>query len=230
MRKKTRRRVNKNTKSYKLRQEYNKAYRNYMRRVSRQMKKGYIFPTILKKVKNPTEASIRRIKSMTTKEIISRSEIYDILNDRYLSPRQSGRGKVLKDNRAFFKLSPFEQEISLSIKSIDRDVIASITVETPDEPADEIDALIEKWYETIEDFYPKVQADLRERTDELIRRDRIAFANVIENHGGLLPAITEYKSQIISAAFNAISNVMEWSRSSGELERFMNSYGIVENE
>lgn len=229
MRKKTRRRVNKNTKSYKLRQEYNKAYRNYMRRVSTQTKKGYIVPTI-QKVKNPTEASIRRIKSMTGKEIISRSEIYDILNDRYLSPGESGRGKALKDNKAFFKLSPFEQEIALSIKSLDRDVIANITVETPDEPADEIDALIEKWYETIEDFNPKVQADLRERTDELIRRDRIAFANVIENHGGLLPATTEYKGQIISAAFNAISNVMDWSRSSGELERFMNSYGIVENE
>lgn len=229
MRKKTRRRVNKNTKSYKLRQEYNKAYRNYMRRVSTQTKKGYIVPTI-QKVKNPTEASIRRIKSMTAKEIISRSEIYDILNDRYLSPGESGRGKALKDNKAFFKLSPFEQEISLNIKSLDRDVIANITVETPDEPADEIDALIEKWYETIEDFNPKVQADLRERTDELIRRDRIAFANVIENHGGLLPATTEYKGQIISAAFNAISNVMDWSRSSGELERFMNSYGIIENE
>lgn len=228
MRKKTRRRVNKNTKSYKLRQEYNKAYRNYMRRVSTQTKKGYIVPTI-QKVKNPTEASIRRIKSMTGKEIISRSEIYDILNDRYLSPGESGRGKALKDNKAFFRLSPFEQEIALSIKSLDRDVIANITVETPDEPADEIDALIEKWYETIEDFTPKVQADLRERTDELIRRDRIAFANVIENHGGLLPAITEYKGQIISASFNAISNVMDWSRSSGELESFMNSYGIVEN-
>ncbi len=229
MKKKTRRRVNKNTKSYKLRQEYNKAYRNYMRRVSTQTKKGYIVP-IIQKVKNPTEASIRRIKSMTAKEIISRSEIYDILNDRYLSPGKSGRGKALKDNKAFFKLLPFEQEIALSIKSLDRDVIANITVETPDEPADEIDALIEKWYETIEDFNPKIQADLRERTDELIRRDRIAFANVIENHGGLLPAITEYKGQIISAAFNAISNVMDWSRSSGELERFMNSYGIVENE
>lgn len=229
MRKKTRRRVNKNTKSYKLRQEYNKAYRNYMRRVSTQTKKGYIVPTI-QKVKNPTEASIRRIKSMTAKEIISRSEIYDILNDRYLSPRESGRGKALKDNKAFFKLSPFEQEIALSIKSLDRDVIANITVETPDEPADEIDALIEKWYETIEEFIPKVQPVLRERTDELIRKDRIAFANVIKNHGGLLPATTEYKAQVISAAFNTISDVMDWSRSSGELERFMDSYGIIENE
>lgn len=229
MRKKTRRRVNKNTKSYKLRQEYNKAYRNYMRRVSTQTKKGYIVPTI-QKVKNPTEASIRRIKSMTPKEIISKSEIYDILNDRYLSPGESGRGKALKDNKAFFKLSPFEQEIALSIKSLDRDVIANITVETPDEPADEIDSLIEKWYETIEEFIPKVQPLLRERTDELIRRDRIAFANVIKNHGGLFPPTTEYKAQVISAAFNTISDVMDWSRTSGELERFMDSYGIVENE
>lgn len=229
MRKKTRRRVNKNTKSYKLRQEYNKAYRNYMRRVSTQTKKGYIVPTI-QKVKNPTEASIRRIKSMTAKEIISRSEIYDILNDRYLSPGESGRGKALKDNKAFFKLSPFEQEIALSIKSLDRDAIANITVETPDEPADEIDSLIEKWYETIEEFIPKVQPLLRERTDELIRKDRIAFANVIKNHGGLFPPTTEYKAQVISAAFNTISDVMDWSRSSGELERFMDSYGIVENE
>jgi hypothetical protein len=167
---------------------------------------------------------------MTAKEIISRSEIYDILNDRYLSPGESGRGKALKDNKAFFKLSPFEQEIALSIKSLDRDVIANNTVETPDEPADEIDSLIEKWYETIEEFIPKVQPLLRERTDELIRKDRIAFANVIKNHGGLFPPTTEYKAQVISAAFNTISDVMDWSRSSGELERFMDSYGIVENE
>ena len=229
MRKRARRRVNKNTKSYKLRQEYNKAYRNYMRRVSTQTKKGYIVPTI-PKVKNPTEASIRRIKSMTAKEIRAKSEIYDIVNDRYLSPGEPGRGKVLKDNEAFLKLSPFEQEISLAIKSLDKDTIANNIVETPDVPADEIDALLEKWYETIEDFNPKVQAQLRERTDELIRRDRIAFANAIENHGGLLPATTVYKSEIISAAFNAISDVMDWSRASGELEGFMNSYGIVENE
>lgn len=200
-----------------------------MRRVSTQTKKGYIVQTI-QKVKNPTEASIRRIKSMTAKEIISRSEIYDILNDRYLSPGESGRGKALKDNKAFFKLSPFEQEIALSIKSLDRDVIANITVETPDEPADEIDSLIEKWYETIEEFIPKVQPLLRERTDELIRKDRIAFAHVIKNHGGLFPPTTEYKAQVISAGFNTISDVMDWSRSSGELERFMDSYGIVENE
>ena len=200
-----------------------------MRRVSTQTKKGYIVQTI-QKVKNPTEASIRRINSMTANEIISRSEIYDILNDRYLSPGKSGRGKALKDNKAFFKLSPFEQEIALSIKSLDRDVIANITVETPDEPADEIDSLIEKWYETIEEFIPKVQPLLRERTDELIRKDRIAFANVIKNHGGLFPPTTEYKAQVISAGFNAISDVMDWSRSSGELERFMDSYGIVENE
>lgn len=228
MRKKTRR-VNKNTKSYKLRQEYNKAYRNYMRRVSTQTKKGYIVPTI-PKVKNPTEASIRRIKSMRAKEIRAKSEIYDIVNGRYISPGKPGRGKALKDNEAFFKLSPFEQEVALAIKSLDRDIIANNTVETPDEPADEIDALIEKWYETIEEFNPKVQAQLRERTDELIRRDRIGFANVIENHGGLLPATSEYKGEVISAAFNAISDVMDWSRSSGELQSFMDSYGIVENE
>lgn len=109
-------------------------------------------------------------------------------------------------------------------------MIANITVETPDEPADDIDALIEKWYETIEEFIPKVQPLLRESTDELIRKDRIAFANVIENHGGLLPPTTEYKAQVINAAFNTIADVMDWSRSSGELERFMDSYGIVENE
>lgn len=229
MKKKSRRRVNKNTKSYKLRQEYNRAYRNYMKRVSTQVEKGFIVKEI-PKVKNPTEASIRRIKSMTATKIKAMSEIYDIVNSRYLPPGEPGRGKALKDNVKFLKLSPFEQEVALAINSLDTDIIANNRVETPDEPADEIEALIEKWYETIEEFNPKVQAQLRERTDELIRHDRIGFANVIENHGGLLPATTEYKGQVISAAFNAISDVMDWSRSSGELQEFMDSYGIVENE
>lgn len=229
MRKKRRRKVNKSTKQYRLNQAYNQAYNNYLRRVQTQISKGYVV-NIHRKAKKPTEASINYIKSLQAKEIRAKSELYDIVNDRYLSPGEAGRGKALKDNEKFLKLSPFEQEVALAIKSLDRQTIANNVVETPDEPADEIDALIEKWYETIEDFSPKVQAQLRERTDELIRRDRIGFANVIENHGGLLPATTEYKGEIISAAFNAISDVMDWSRSSGELQGFMDSYGIVENE
>lgn len=229
MRKKRRRKVNKSTKQYRLNQAYNQAYNNYLRRVQTQISKGYVV-NIHRKAKKPTEASINYIKSLQAKEIRAKSELYDIVNDRYLSPGEAGRGKALKDNEKFLKLSPFEQEVALAIKSLDRQTIANNVVETPDEPADEIDALIEKWYETIEDFNPKVQAQLRERTDELIRHDRVAFANVIENHGGLLPATTEYKGEIISAAFNAISDVMDWSRSSGELQGFMDSYGIVENE
>lgn len=229
MRKKAKRKINKSTKTYRLNQAYNQAYKNYLRRVQTQMNKGFVV-NVHRKAKKPTEASIRYIKSLQAKQIRNTSELYDIVNGRYLAPGESGRGKALKENEKFLKLSPFEQEVALSIKSLDRDMIANNTVETPDEPADEIDALLEKWYETIEDFTPKVQAQLRERTDELIRRDRVAFANVIENHGGLLPATTEYKGEIISAAFNAISDVMDWSRSSGELQSFMDSYGIVENE
>lgn len=229
MMKKSKRRVNKNTKSYKIRQEYKKAYYNYIRRVSTQTKKGYVVPTI-PKVKNPTEASIRRLKAMRGEEIRAKSDLYDIVNNRYLAPGEKGRGKALKDNEAFLKLTPFEQEISLAIKSLDKGVIAENIVNTPNEAADDIDSLIEKWYETIDEFKPKVQAQLRERTDELIKRDRIAFANAIKNHGGLFPAVTEYKSEIISAAFNAISDIMDWSRSSGELESFIDSYGIVEYE
>lgn len=193
------------------------------------MSYGYVVD-IHPKAKKPTEASINYINSLQAKEIKAKSELYDIMNDRYLSPDNPERGKALNDNKKFLKLSPFEQEVALAIKSLDKNTIVNNIVETPDEPADEIDALIEKWYETIDDFNPKVQAQLRERTDELIRRDRVAFANVIENHGGLLPATTEYKGETISAAFNAISDVMNWSRTSGELQSFMDSYGIVENE
>lgn len=229
MRRTRKRKTNKPTKQDILNKVYNRAYNNYLRRVRTQMSYGYVV-SIHKKAKKPTQASIDYINSLDAKHIREKSDLYDIVNDKYLSPGEEGRGKALKDNKQFLKLSPFEQEVALSIKSLDKQAIADITVETPDEPADGIDALIEKWYETIENFKPEVQAQLRERTDELIRRHRIAFANAIENHGGLFPAVTEYKGEIINAAFNAISDVMEWSRHSGELERFMNYYGIVENE
>lgn len=229
MRRNRKRKANKPTKQDILNKVYDRVYNNYLRRARTQMSYGYVV-NIHKKAKKPTQASINYINSIKAKEIREKSDLYDIVNDRYLSPGEEGRGKALKDNKQFLKLSPFEQEVALDIKSLDKQAIADITVETPDEPADEIDALIEKWYETIEQFNPNVQAQLRERTDELIRRNRIAFANAIENHGGLFPAVTEYKGEIINAAFNAISDVMEWSRHSGELERFMNYYGIVENE
>ena len=229
MRRNRKRKSNKPTKQDTLNKVYNRAYNNYLKRVRTQIQYGYAV-NIHKKAKKPTQASIDYINTLKAKQIREKSDLYDIVNDRYLSPGEEGRVKALKDNNHFLKLSPFEQEVALSIKSLDKQLIADMTVETPDEPADAIDALIEKWYETIEGFKPQVQAQLRERTDELIRRDRVAFANVIENHGGLLPAVNEYKGEVINAAFNEISDVMEWSRTSGELEGFMNSYGIVENE
>lgn len=229
MRRNRKRKANKPTKQDVLNKVYNRAYNNYLRRVQTQMSYGYVV-NIHKKAKKPTEASINYINAQQHNQIREKSDLYDIVNDRYLSPGEEGRGKALKENKQFLKLSPFEQEVALAIKSLDKQLIADITVETPDEPADEIDALIEKWYETIEDFKPEVQAQLRERTDELLRRDRVAFANVIENHGGLLPTVNVYKGDVIDAAFNEISDVMYWSRSSGELERFMDSYGIIENE
>lgn len=229
MRNKPKRKHNKPTKQDILNKAYDRAYNNYLRRARTQMSYGYVV-NIHKKAKKPTQASINYINSLKFEQIRQKSVLYDIVNDSYLSPGEEGRGKALKDNKQFLKLSPFEQEVALSIKSLDKQLIADNTVETPDEPADGIDALIEKWYETIEDFTPKVQAQVRERTDELVRRDRIAFANAIENHGGLFPATTEYKAEIINAAFSAISDVMQWSRSSDELQRFMESYGLVENE
>lgn len=229
MRRNRKKKTNKPSKQDILNKVYGRAYNNYLRRARTQMSYGYVV-NIHKKAKKPTQASIDYINSLQAKQIREKSDLYDIVNDRYLSPGEEGRGKALKDNKQFMKLSPFEQEVALSIKSLNKQLIADMTVETPDEPADGIDALIEKWYETIEDFTPKVQALVRERTDELVRRDRIAFANAIENHGGLFPATTEYKAEIINAAFSAISDVMQWSRSSGELQRFMDSYGIIENE
>ena len=59
----------------KVTQEYNKEYANLKARVRRQVKQGYIGFQMPSRVKNPTQASIRRLKSITAREIREKSSL-----------------------------------------------------------------------------------------------------------------------------------------------------------
>ena len=58
-----------------IRAGYNKEYSNYLRRIKAQEKKGYFGYIPIPNVKNPTKASIRRIKRIGAKEIREKSPI-----------------------------------------------------------------------------------------------------------------------------------------------------------
>lgn len=53
-----------------IKEEYNKAYRNYLARIRRVMKEGYDTSIVkISRVKRPTRASIRRLEKQTTRQI-----------------------------------------------------------------------------------------------------------------------------------------------------------------
>ena len=68
-----------------VKEQYKREYRNYLRRVNRAVKQGYVVD-VVGRVKKPTRASINRLKQQTGEKIRTKSEIVDIETGEILKP------------------------------------------------------------------------------------------------------------------------------------------------
>ena len=205
-----------------IRAQYNKAYRNYLARVNRQVRVGYNVD-VIQRVKNPTMASIRRLQKQTAKTIKEHSTLYNMITGEEVTSRRKSAERI---NREFSSLSPVEQELSREQ--------GKITKYEPLEGAiSSVDITIENWYDYVEkSFTPQIAQYIKERSDAMINTDRDAFAYAIAENPDALPSPGYHNSErMVDASFSNIARIMKVNKNSEGFQRFVDSVsGIVERE
>lgn len=190
------RRKKKQTKAEIIQKEYSHEYTKYLARVRNQQKQG-VQVKIIKRVKNPKQVSIDRIKKQTAKEIRKNATVVDMLTGEKITPKEYGRKHALERNRVFIKLTPQEQEYARfhgsDLKELKAILKKGIRVNIAT-PVLDYEVIIDSWYDSLDSFHSQVATWLREKTDALLlnatERDRALFAYTYSKAPEAFP--TEY--------------------------------------
>lgn len=214
-----------------IKEQYRKARRNYLRRVNRKVREGYIVD-VIPIPKNPTRASIRRLEKMTGVEIARTSRLVDMLTGEIYERGKRGRKKVAEQNRKFNKLTPLEQEIARSIQSLDKDYIYSTIQQEQVAAISQIDVTIQNFYDTIEMFRGDVQSLVKERADALTSTEegRRQFAYIYQTQPDLFPDPSIYDEKVINGCFNEVAQAMRLTPNDPDYQKFVQLFDGVESE
>lgn len=228
----------KKTKAETIQKEYAHEYTKYLARVRNQQKQG-VQVKIIKRVKNPTQASIDRIKKQTAKEIRKNATVVDMLTGEVITSKEYGRKHALERNRVFIKLTPQEQEYARiqgyttveELKKLQRTGI--IVIETT--PVLDYEAIIDSWYDSLESFVPKTASYLREKTDALLAnasdKERALFAYTYAKEPEAFPTEPYMDKATVDAVFWNILRRMGVLSSTEDFQEFLQEQDIViENE
>lgn len=94
----------KQTKADILQKEYSHEYTKYLARVRNQQKQG-VQVKIIKRVKNPTQKSIDRIKKQSAKEIRKNATVVDMITGEKIPAKEYGRKKSTWKKQSFYKIN-----------------------------------------------------------------------------------------------------------------------------
>lgn len=227
----------KRTKSAILQEQYAKEYSNYLARVRNQQVQG-VQVKIIKRVKNPKQVSIDRIKKQTAKEIRKNASVVDMLTGEKITPKEYGRKHALERNRVFRKLSPQEQEYAREhdytdikeLKDLQKNGIKVITATS----VLDYEAIIDNWYESLDSFHPKAASLLREKTDGYLsnatEKERALFAYTYSKAPEAFPTQYYIDSPGVDAVFWNILKKMGVLSTTEEFQDFLIMQDIVIEE
>lgn len=228
----------KQSKAFLTKKEYSKEYNKYLARVRNQQKQG-VQVKIIKRVKNPTQASINRIKKQTAKEIRKNATVVDMLTGEVITSKEYGRKHALERNRVFIKLTPQEQEYARmqgysdinELKALQKNGI-KVNIATP---VLDYEAIIDSWYDSLESFAPKTANWLREKTDALLsnaqEKERVLFAYTYAKEPEAFPTEPYMDKATVDAVFWNILRRMGVISTTEDFQEFLQEQDIViENE
>lgn len=227
----------KKTKADILRKEYSHEYTNYLSRVRNQQKQG-VQVKIIKRVKNPAQASIDRVKKQTAKEIRKNASVVDMLTGEEITAKEYGRKKALERNRVFIKLTPQEQEYArmhdFGLKELKMLLKKGIRVNILN-PVLDYEAIIDSWYDSLESFAPKTADYLKQKTDALLAnasdKERALFAYTYAKEPESFPTEPYMDKATVDAVFWNILRRMGVLSSTEDFQEFLQEQDIViENE
>lgn len=223
----------KHTKAYILQKEYSHEYTKYLARVRNQQKQG-VQVKIIKRVKNPKQESIDRIKKQTAKEIRKNATVVDMLTGEEITAKEYGRKKALERNRVFIKLTTQEQEYARvhnfglkELKELQKNGI-KVNIATP---VLDYEAIIDSWYDSLDSFEPKTAEYLRQKTDALLvnvsEKERALFSYTYAKEPEAFPTETYMDKATIDAVFWNILRKMGVLSSTEDFQEFLQEQDIV---
>lgn len=189
-----------------IREEYNKAYRNYLRRFNNQLQQGFDIPKI-ERVKRPTRASINRLNRQTAPVLRSSAQrIFDFsegisyrtkgLKRRYIEEIVKSNREYRADYPEYFKKTPDYSRF--------------------DKRPDKINLIISNWMQTIRKLNEPVdehiapfflyQVSTRVLTSDI---NKIKLAWVIQTYPDATPRFQYYNERIINGVVDTIMEKME---------------------
>lgn len=217
-----------------VKEQYKREYRNYLRRVNRAVKQGYVVD-VVGRVKKPTRASINRLKQQTGEKIRTKSEIVDVETGVILKPiknkkkrraQQRKNVKILKSDLPTIDIvvngdSPIPQDLGMY------DGILP--------PTESYEQIIDNWYQQVrESFYWYIAQFIEWQTNRLIygksEETRKRFAYVLSQHPDVFPEPPYETREAILNSFTEIARMMELAPDSEAYYDFLSMYDGVESE
>lgn len=224
----------KKTKAETIQKEYTHEYTKYLARVRNQQKQG-VQVKIIKRVKNPMQVSIDRIKKQTAKEIRKNATVVDMLTGEVITAKEYGRKHALERNRVFIKLTPQEQEYArtqayTTLEELKKlQMTGIIVIETT--PVLDYEAIISAWYDSLESFVPKTAYWLRQKTDALLanasNKERALFAYTYAKEPEAFPTEPYMDKATVDAVFWNILQRMGVLSSTEDFQEFLQEQDIV---
>lgn len=217
-----------------VKEQYKREYRNYLQRVNRAVKQGYVVD-VVGRVKKPTRASINRLKQQTGEKIRTKSEIVDVETGVILKPIKNKK-KRLAQQRKNVKI------LKADLPTID--IVVNGDSPIPQDlgmydgilpPTESYEQLIDNWYQQVrESFYWYIAQFIEWQTNRLIygksEETRKRFAYVFSQHPDLFPEPPYETRDVILKRFDEIARMMDLAPDSEAYYDFLSMYDGVESE
>lgn len=217
-----------------IKEQYKHEYRNYLRRVNRAVKQGYIVD-VIGRVKKPTRASINRLKQMTGEKIRSKSRIVDVETGEILKPIKNKKDRLTQQRKNVNILKADLQTVANTVENNIPVKQISTMSDNILPPTDSYEQIIDNWYQQVrESFYWYIAQFIEWQTNRLIygkpEETRRRFAYVLSQHPDIFPEPPYETRESILNSFNEIARMMELAPDSEAYKDFLSMYDGVEIE
>lgn len=222
-----------------VKEQYKHEYRNYLRRVNRAVKQGYIVD-VVGRVKKPTRASINRLKQQTGEKIRTKSEIVDVETGEILKPIKNKKKRQAQQRK---NVNILKADLQAVADTVENNVPINQTPisQTPTmsnkllSSTDSYEQIIDNWYQQVkESFYWYIAQFIEWQTNKLIygksEETRKRFAYVFTQHPDLFPEPPYETREAILKSFDEIARMMELAPDSEAYQDFLSMYDGVEIE
>lgn len=221
-----------------LQKLYNKEYKNYLRRVQRQVEQG-VQVKVIQKVKVPKKTSIEKLKKQKAKVIKENAPVVNLLTGELIIKSEKERKNVLALNRVFASLVPFEQDYArqnniTTLKGL-KELKSTGVLIRDFAPVPDYDLYIDMWYDSLDSFVPFTAHYLRMKTDALLATatdtERALFGYTYKNAPEVFPTEPYMYKATIDAVFSNILKKMKFFENSEDFQQFINMQdNIIERE